>query len=37
MIQSGEVFDLSDYESFNNPASLKVALSDENAIAFLVA
>jgi len=37
MIQTGETFNPSDYESFNNPAPRKVALTDENAIAFLAA
>jgi len=37
MIQSGEAFNPSDYESFNNPMPRKVALTDENAIAFLAA
>jgi len=37
MIQTGESFNPSDYESCNNPAPRKVALTDENAIAFLAA
>ena len=35
MIQTGEPFNPSDYESLNNLAPRKVALTDENAIAFL--
>ena len=37
MIQTGEVFNPSDYESFDKPAVRKVALTDENALAFLAA
>ena len=37
MIQTGEVFNPSDYESFDKPVQRKVELTDENAIAFLVA
>ena len=35
MIQTGEAFNPSDYESVNNPAPRKVVLTDENAITFL--
>jgi hypothetical protein len=37
MIQTGEAFNPSDYDSFNNPIPRKVVLTDENAIAFLAA
>ena len=37
MILTGESFNPSDYESFNNPVPRKVVLTDENAIAFLAA
>ena len=35
MIQTGENFNPSDYEEFNNPTPYKVIPNDENAIAFL--
>jgi transposase len=35
MIQTGEAFNPSDYESINNPMPRKVELTDEKAIAFL--
>jgi len=35
IIQTSEAFNPSDYESFNTSAPRKVALTDENAIAFL--
>jgi transposase len=37
MIQTGESFNPSDYESFNNPTPRKAVLTEENAIAFLSA
>ena len=37
MIQTGEAFNPSDYESFEKPTPRKVALTDESAIAFLAA
>ena len=37
MIQTGEVFNPSDYEEFKNPTPRKVTLTDETAIAFLAA
>ncbi|MCL2841521.1 MAG: hypothetical protein FWE05_12215 [Defluviitaleaceae bacterium] len=35
MIQTGEVFNPSDYDNFDKPVTRKVVLNDENAIAFL--
>jgi transposase len=37
MIQTGEVFNPSDYEEYNSPVPRKVILTDESAIAFLAA
>jgi len=35
MIQTGEVFNPSDYDNFDKPATRKVVLNDENAMAYL--